>query len=87
MIDIKKVVKNHNMTMKQVAEGVGVTQQAISQMLTGKVSLERLKDIARVVGCSVSELVADTDEEVQEPSTTIVCPHCGKELKIVKADD
>ncbi len=86
---IKRVIKAKGFTLEQVAaqmsgkDGKGISQSALTQMLNGNPSISRVKEIARIIGVSVSELVADeylnnSENEV----TTITCPHCGKEISL-----
>lgn len=82
-MDIKAVINRKEFTMAQVAEKLGISQQAVSQAVNGNPSLSRLKEIAAAIGVTVSELVAD--EPPQEPM--MKCPHCGKEFKIVKVEE
>ena len=78
-MDIKKVINDRGYTLVQVAEKLGISQQAVSQAVNGNPSLSRLKEIAAAIGVTVSELV--TDNPVA-PSSAQVCPHCGKPITI-----
>ena len=82
-MDIKAVIKRQGFTTAQVAEKLGISQQAVSQAIHGNPSLSRLKEIAAAVGVTVSDLVVD--EPPQEP--VMKCPHCGKELRLTKAEE
>ena len=62
-MDIKNKISSHGYTLQQVADALGITQQAVSAAVNGNPSLSRLKDIAAVLGISVSELLADEQEE------------------------
>lgn len=86
---IKKVIKKKGFTLEQVAsqmkgkEGNGISQSALTQMLNGNPSISRVKEIARIIGVSVSELVEDEYLNSSENEvTTITCPHCGKEISL-----
>lgn len=78
-MDIKGVISNKGFTMQQVADALGISQQAVSQAVNGNPSLSRLKEIAKAIGVPVSELVADDPFPV-EPKMR--CPHCGHEIKV-----
>lgn len=85
--DIKKIIKAKGFTLEQVAaqmsgkDGKGISQSALTQMLNGNPSISRVKEIARIVGVSVSELVADEYLSNSEKETTVItCPHCGKAI-------
>ena len=57
----------------------GVTQQSVSQILNGNPTIDKLKEIASIIGVSLSELVADeSDQSKQE----VICPHCGQKVAI-----
>lgn len=86
---IKKVIKEKGFTLEQVAaqmsgkDGKGISQSALTQMLNGNPSISRVKEIARIIGVSVSELVADEYLNSSEKEATfITCPHCGKTITL-----
>ena len=58
-MNIKNVISRQGFTMQQVADKIGITQQAVSQAVNGNPSLSRLKEIADAIGVTVSELLAD----------------------------
>lgn len=71
-MDIKAKIKKQGFTISEVAakmtttdaEGkpkVGISQSALSQMITGNPTLQRLQEIASIIGVSISELVSDGD--------------------------
>ena len=84
-MDIKAKVKSCGWTMDRLAAEMtnkkgekGTSQSAVSQLINGNPSLDKLVEIASIIGISVSELVAD-----EEPNTnTIKCPKCGAELTL-----
>lgn len=78
-MDIKGVINRQGFTMQQVADALGISQQAVSQAVNGNPSLSRLREIAQAIGVTVSELVADAPTP---PSPLMKCPHCGRELTI-----
>ena len=87
--NIKKVIKDRGFTLEQVASqmtgrnGKRISQSALSQMLNGDLSLSRVKEIAKIVGVSVSELINDEKIYNSENEVTfITCPHCGKEITL-----
>lgn len=82
MVDIKKVIRDHGFTLEKVANELGVSKSTMTQYVSGNPTLSKLQDIARVLGIPVSELVRDTDAS---PAEGMVCPHCGKPLKVVEA--
>lgn len=104
MDSIRNVIKAKGFTLEQVASqmenksgGKGITQSALTQMLNGNPSISRVKEIARIVGVSVSELVGDSEvspivenengmsaaEDMRTiESRRVKCPHCQKDLII-----
>lgn len=82
-MDIKAKVKSCGWTMERLAAEMtnkkgekGTSQSAVSQLINGNPSLDKLIEIASIIGISVSELVADDD------GGKFTCPHCGKPISI-----
>lgn len=74
-LNIKKVIKERGLEVKEVAARMGITPTGLSQHINGNPSVEVLERIAKAIGCDISELF--------EPvSTRITCPHCGKEIHV-----
>ena len=85
-MNIKKVIKDSGWTLEQLAAEMknkngekGVTQSSVSQMLNGNPTLDKLQEIANIMGISVSELLRDENDM---PYSSITCPHCGKDIQI-----
>lgn len=83
-MNIKKVIKDKGWTLERLAAQMtnkdgtlGVSQATVSQMLSGNPTLDKLKEIASIIGVSLSELVSDG-----EPKTVIKCPRCGEDIII-----
>ena len=55
-LKVKEVAKSKGMTMKQVAEAMGINHITLSQSLNGFPTLSRLTEVADVLGVDVSEL-------------------------------
>lgn len=86
---IKRNIKNHGFTSAVIAEKMGVTAQAFSQIVNGNPTLSKLCEIAEAMGISVSELLsADTvaDHNTTHPDSCI-CPKCGARLRLAVADE
>ncbi len=85
-MDIKKIIRNNGFTLGEVASKmrkpngeIGLPQSALSQLIiNGNPTFDKLQEIARIIGVSVSELVADE----KEYNNTIICPHCGKKITL-----
>lgn len=79
-MDIKKVIKAHGFTTQKVADELGISQPSVSSIINGNPTLDKLQAIAKVIGVSVSELLADEEGS----GTSFKCPHCGKEIHVTK---
>ena len=79
-MDIKKKIQEHGMTLAQVAEKLSVSPPTLSAICKNKnPKLNTLKRIADAIGITLSELVSDDNEE---SVANIVCPYCGKKIRI-----
>lgn len=59
--------------------GIGISQPSLSAIINGNPTVNKLKDIADIIGLSLSELVED---DKTPHANAIQCPHCGKPIKI-----
>ena len=79
-MDIKTTIKESGFTISKVAERLGIAQPSLTaQLINGTMSLSRAKEIADVIGVSLSELVADENDQ---QGTSLICPHCGKPIAL-----
>lgn len=79
-MDIKKAIKESGFTISKVAERLGIAQPSLTaQLINGTMSISRAKEIANIIGVSLSELVADENEQ---QCASLICPHCGKPIEI-----
>jgi len=83
-MNIKKVIKDRGWTLERLAAEMtnkkgdkGITHAAVSQMINGNPTIDKLQEIASIIGVSISELVADDGAPI-----TRKCPHCGKPINI-----
>ena len=76
MLRIKEVIKEKGTTVNEVAEKMRITQPALSSIINGNPTSEKLEQIASILNVSVGYLF--------EPSGTdvITCPKCGTKLEI-----
>ena len=86
-MDIKKVIKERGWTLEKLAAemtnkqgGKGISQPTVSQIINGNPSLDKLKEIASIIGVTVSDLLRDEDD------STFVCPNCGAKLELKKVE-
>ena len=72
-MDIKSRIKERGFTISQVAALMttrdkdgnvkqGISQSALSQLITGNPTFDKLQEIANIIGLSVSELVSDNSD-------------------------
>lgn len=79
-MDIKKAIKESGFTISKVAEKLGIAQPSLTaQLINGTMSLSRAKEIADIIGVSLSELVADENDQ---QGISFICPHCGKPITL-----
>ena len=86
-MDIKKVIKERGWTLEKLAAemtnkqgGKGISQPTVSQIINGNPSLDKLKEIASIIGVTVSDLLRDEDDN------TFLCPNCGAKLELKKVE-
>lgn len=68
---IKEIARQKNIPIKDIAKQLGITASALSQNIAGRASLDRLEDIANILGVPVRDLFP-------EEENSITCPNCGK---------
>lgn len=73
-MDIKKIIKAKGMTMKEVADKMGISTVGLSQHVNGNPSVQVLERIADAIGCEVGDFFSH--------SNIICCPKCGTVLEI-----
>lgn len=83
-LKIKEIMSERSITSAWLAEKVGISKVAVSNIITGKSSpsLDNILKIADALNVSITELIG----EVNEDTNTITCPHCGKKIKIEKGE-
>lgn len=74
-MDIKRSIKANGLTVKEVAERMGITPVGLSQHINGNPSVEVLERIAAAIGCNVGIFRP-------QPTNTIMCPKCGTVLEV-----
>lgn len=79
MPDIKKRIRECGFTTQQIAERLGITQQAVSQAINGNPSLSRLEEIAGAMSITLSELVSD---QPHQDEMVLTIPKGVREIKI-----
>ena len=75
-MDIKRVIKAKGLTVKEVAERMGIAREGLSNHISGNPSVQVLERIAAAIGCDVRDFFEGSD------ANTIVCPNCGAILEV-----
>nr|DAU01898.1 MAG TPA: helix-turn-helix domain protein [Caudoviricetes sp.] len=78
---IKEILKEKGITLSQLADTMGVSRQALSRQVAGKLLVEKAEEIATALNVPMWQLFASS-EEVQKENNNIVCPHCGNPIKV-----
>ncbi len=84
-MNIKKVIKDKGWTLDALAKEMtnksgqkGIAQASVSQIINGNPTLDKLQEIASIIGVSVSELVSDNPTDL----ASNICPHCGQPIVV-----
>lgn len=78
---IKEILKEKGITLSQLADTMGVSRQALSRQVAGKLLVEKAEEIANALNVPMWQLFA-SPEDVQKENSNIVCPHCGNSIKV-----
>jgi transcriptional regulator with XRE-family HTH domain len=73
---IKEVIKEKGYSMSDFAEILGMSRESLSRIIKNP-SSPTLEKLSNALGVPVWQFFASPDEVKR-----IVCPHCGKEIKI-----
>lgn len=76
-LKIKKIMSERGVTSAWLAEKVGISKVAVSNIVTGKSSpsLDNVIKIADVLNVSITELIGE-----EKADNIITCPHCGGKI-------
>ena len=85
-MNIQAKIKSRGFTSAQVAArmkkksgGVGISQGTLSTILNGNPTIDKLREVADIIGMSVSELI----QEDGEPCCRhIKCPYCDNTIRL-----
>ena len=58
-MDIKYVIQQRGLLMSQAAEMMGITPQALSQIVNGNPTVKKIEMLAKAIGCSPAEFFND----------------------------
>lgn len=84
MLRINEIIREKRLTVAEIAEKLGITRGTAQRQIHGNLSLETLQRYAEVLEVDITELFSSNKKE--EVETNAVCPHCGKQIKIEKAE-
>ena len=75
-MDIKYVIQQRGLLMSQAAEMMGITPQALSQIVNGNPTVKKIEMLAKAIGCSPAEFFSDwvSPSEEQQPAATEPSP-------------
>lgn len=79
---IKNILATKGMTIKGLADKMGITPQALGSMINEKsgCNVSSLEKIAHALDVPVSSLFADY---LSSNSGILICPHCGARIDII----
>ena len=79
ILRIKDIAKERKVTIKSLAEKVGITQPNMSNIVNEKTtpSIPTLQNIADALGVHISKLFISPDKPA-----SIKCPNCGTDITI-----
>lgn len=86
-MNIKARIKEQGWTSERLSKEMtnrdgskGISQPSMSSIVNGNPTIDKLREIAAIIGISLSELVADEPESCVCPE--IVCPKCGEHIRV-----
>ena len=84
---IKEVMDERKITSAWLAEKVGISKVAVSNIVTGKnsPSVDNLLKIAEALGVSITYLLGleeKIEEEKLQESNVLICPKCGAKFEL-----
>lgn len=81
---IKEVIKEQGLTIKSVADKMGIARESLSRMIVSP-STPTLEKLSEVLNVPIWQLFATKEEIVGQSGNsgqTIICPKCGEVIKI-----
>jgi transcriptional regulator with XRE-family HTH domain len=81
-MEVRSIIKEKGWTIEKVASEMGINRVTLSQNLSGNPTVKTLQRIADVIGCKVGDFFRDEMDTEIAHGSSLVCPHCGKEISI-----
>ena len=81
-MEVRSIIKEKGWTIEKVASEMGINRVTLSQNLSGNPTVKTLQRIADVIGCKVGDFFRDEMEAEIAHGSSLVCPHCGKDIKV-----
>ena len=79
---IKIVIKEKGYTIKSLAEKMGMARESLSRIIVNP-SSPTLEKLSEALDVPVWQFFASREDVLGDSdSTSITCPHCGKEIQI-----
>lgn len=83
-MNIKQKIREKGWTLERLAAEMtnkqgkkGVTHAAVSQIINGNPTIDKIQEIAGIIGITASELIADDEVKI-----SITCPYCGRRINL-----
>ena len=90
--NVKYILQQRGMTQTDLANRLGVSKQQVQSYLNGNTTVESLLKMAIALDTTVENIVSEIPLAYKDQSikpqenftaSTLVCPHCGEEIKIL----
>ena len=81
MTRIKDILKEKNMSVNELADILGISRQALSKQIQGKMLVETAQKIAMALGVPIWQLFA-SPSEITGNGKIIKCPKCQHEFEV-----
>ena len=83
---IKDILKEKNMSVNELADILGISRQALSKQIQGKMLVETAQKIAAALGVPIWQLFASPSYVAGNKDGIFICPNCGARLEIKKVE-
>lgn len=81
---IKEVIKEKGLTVEKLADMLGISRQALSRQINGKLLVETAEKIANTLGVPVWQLFISPGEVQKQGAggPVLKCPYCGRTISL-----